>query len=63
MESGQYEYTRIRDYIREHPKVTLAEVSRALNIGVSNIVRFIDEGRLEIVNTSNELYIPLDKLE
>jgi hypothetical protein len=63
VETGLYDYTRIRDYIREHPKVTLAEVSRALKIGVSAIVRFIDEGRLEIVKNSNELYIPIDKFE
>lgn len=63
LESGFYDYTRIRDYIRAHPKVTLAEVSRALNIGISTIVKFIDEGRLEIVKNSNELYIPIEKLE
>jgi hypothetical protein len=61
-DSGQYDYFRVRDYVRDHQNCSIIEVSRAINVSVAQIIRFIKEGRIQTVQNSNKLYIPLDKL-
>lgn len=60
-ESGQYDYTRVREYVGAHQNCSIMEVSRALNVNVSTIVQFIKEGRIEAIQ-NGRLFIPLDKL-
>lgn len=61
-ESGQYDYMRVREYVRDHQNCSIIEVSRAINVSVGQIIRFIKEGRIQTVQNSNKLFIPLDKL-
>jgi len=46
------EFALVKEYIREHEKATIDEVSEATGISTSKILKFLKEGRL-ILNPSN----------
>jgi len=45
------EFKRVKEYLYEHPKASIIEVSNALDISVQKIKSYLREGRLEIVGT------------
>lgn len=41
-------FTKVRQYIEEHPNAKVADVTEALDISVRKIMRYLREGRLEV---------------
>lgn len=46
------EFTRVKEYLKENPKATLANLSEDLEIPVERITKFLKEGRLEVAPNS-----------
>ena len=46
------EFSRIESYLQRYPNSNAIQIAEGLNISPFNIVRFIDEGRLNIVKGS-----------
>jgi len=49
----QSDFERIRQYLYEHPRATIFQVSTDLDMPVSQLKRYLREGRLEIVEKDN----------
>lgn len=49
-EALEEKFVTVRDYIREHPKVDIHEVSEACNVDVQLIKKWLREERLEITS-------------
>lgn len=49
-QKNESEFRRIKEFLRQNPKSSVSMVASALDINVSVIQKFIEEGRLEIVN-------------
>lgn len=47
-EQEEKDFQKVKDYLREHPRATITEVSEELEISVEKITRYLKEGRLEI---------------
>lgn len=47
-------FTRIEDYLRRYPNSNALQVSDGLSIPVFEVIRFIDEGRLQLTKGSFE---------
>lgn len=52
-EKDERDFARIRDYLREHQRANIYEVSTNVDIAVSQIKKYLREGRLEIVEKIN----------
>lgn len=48
-QKNELEFKRIKSYLEMHPRSTVGIISTELGINVSVIQKFMDEGRLEIV--------------
>lgn len=46
------EFKKLKDYLYDHPKATMLEISEATEISVSTIQHYLREGRLIITNDS-----------
>lgn len=46
------EFQKVKDYLYEHPKATMAEVSQATEVSVATIRHYLREGRLIITPDS-----------
>jgi hypothetical protein len=51
-QKNEMEFQRIKEYLKQFPKSSIGTVSTSLNITVACIQRFIDEGRLEMVENT-----------
>lgn len=45
----ELEFSRIKNFLKLHPKSTISRIATELDIKVASIQRFVDEGRLEII--------------
>ncbi len=52
-EQDEKVFSRIRDYVREHPGAKIFEVSTVLNVSIQRIKRYLREDRLEILEKSS----------
>lgn len=43
------EFKKIKSYLRLNPRATIGKIATDLDIKVAHIQRFVDEGRLEII--------------
>ncbi|ACL77635.1 MerR family transcriptional regulator [Ruminiclostridium cellulolyticum] len=48
-QKDEFEFRRIKEFLKDNPKSSVSMVASSLDISVSHIQKFIDEGRLEIV--------------
>ncbi len=48
-QKNESEFRRIKEFLKDNPKSSVSMVASSLDINVSHIQKFIDEGRLEIV--------------
>ncbi len=48
------DFKRIKNYLEMHPRSTVGVISTELGIAVSVIEKFMDEGRLEIVEKASQ---------
>jgi len=55
------EFKRVKEYLYEHPKASIIEVSNALDISVQKIKSYLREGRLEIVGTEGNVVLECEK--
>jgi predicted amidophosphoribosyltransferase len=53
VEKDEADFRRIKEYILEHPRAKIFNVSLDLNISISKIRRYLREGRLEIIEKNN----------
>ena len=60
IEEQEKEFTKVRDYLRSHPNVSLIELSEATEVEEEKIIRWIQEGRIEAKRMS-EAPIKCDK--
>lgn len=44
-------FTEVKDYIREHPDITMMEVSKEKDVSIEQIKQWIREERLEFTNS------------
>lgn len=49
-QKNELEFQKIRDYLKRHPKSSIGTVATILDVSVANIQKYIDQGRLEIVD-------------
>lgn len=52
-QKDQEEYAKVRDYILKHKGTNAMEISKAINIPLKTIYRFIDEERISIDSKAN----------
>ncbi len=48
-QKNELEFNRIKSYLKMYPRSSIGKIATELDIKVANIQRFVDEGRLEIV--------------
>ena len=48
-QNNELEFQRIKSYLQQFPKSSIGTIATALDISVSNIQKYVDEGRLDIV--------------
>ncbi|OPX45858.1 hypothetical protein CLHUN_03310 [Ruminiclostridium hungatei] len=46
---NELEFKKIKSYLKLNPKSSIGKIATDLDIKVANIQKFVDEGRLEIV--------------
>ncbi|NLK21798.1 MAG: MerR family transcriptional regulator [Epulopiscium sp.] len=51
-EEEEKEFKRVKDYLYDHPKANMIEVSEATEVPVTSIKHYLREGRLIITNDS-----------
>jgi nitrate/TMAO reductase-like tetraheme cytochrome c subunit len=49
-QKNEQEFQQIKSFLRHHPRSSVSLVASALDISVSHIQKFIEEGRLDIVD-------------
>ena len=49
-QKNESEFRRIKEFLKDNPKSSVSLVATSLEINVSHIQKFIDEGRLEIID-------------
>lgn len=49
---NEQEFQKIKAYLRLHPKSSIGTIATELDISVATIQKFIDEGRLEMLDTT-----------
>lgn len=47
---NELEFKKIKNYLKLHPRSSIGKIATELDIKVGNIQKFVDEGRLEIVD-------------
>ncbi|HOM01328.1 MAG TPA: MerR family transcriptional regulator [Acetivibrio sp.] len=55
------EFKKVKEYLYEHPKASILEVSNVLEISVQKIKSYLREGRLEIVGNDGNLILECEK--
>lgn len=48
-QKNELEFQRIKDYLKRFPKSSIGTVATSLDITVANIQKYIDQGRLDIL--------------
>jgi hypothetical protein len=48
------EYKIVRNYLRSHPNSNAMQIANATGISISNILRYIKDGSLTVVNSENQ---------
>lgn len=51
-EEEEKEFKRVKDYLYDHPKASMAEVSQATDVAIATIKHYLREGRLIITPDS-----------
>jgi hypothetical protein len=51
-QSNEFEFRKIKEYLKLHPRSSIGTIATQLDISVSSIQKFIDEGRLEMIGKS-----------
>ena len=57
MEKEEEEFKIVKEYLYDHPKATVFEVSEATEVSVDKIMRFLREERLEISSENVNLIL------
>lgn len=61
IEAEEKEFETVRQYVRDHDKATILEVSEATGVGEDKIIRFLREGRLVARGLSTEGLLTCDR--
>ena len=48
-QKNELEFQRIKEYLKQHPRSSIGVVATALDINVANIQKYVEEGRLDLV--------------
>lgn len=49
-QKDKLDFSKIKEYLMDHPGSSMAAISAELNISTARIQKYIDEGRIEIIN-------------
>jgi len=52
-QKNELEFQRIKEYLKRFPNSSIGTVATILDISVANIQKYIDEGRLEMVEKNS----------
>ena len=55
------EFRKVREYIYDHPKATISEVSEETDVEEELILKYLRQGRLEITNLEGSLVLDCEK--
>ncbi|EMS70084.1 hypothetical protein [Ruminiclostridium cellobioparum] len=47
---NELEFKKIKNYLKLNPRATIGKIATDLDIKVAHIQKFVDEGRLEIID-------------
>jgi predicted transposase YbfD/YdcC len=53
-QSEMDDYKIVRDYLRSHPNSNAMQIANATGISISNILRYIKDGSLTVVNSEKQ---------
>ena len=56
-QQDEEDFKRVKEYLYEHPKATIYEVSRELDISVQRIKSYLKQGRLEIIGDEGNMVL------
>lgn len=53
-QNNELEFKRIKAYLQQYPGASIGTIATVLDISVSNIQKYIDEGRLDIIEKKQQ---------
>ena len=53
-QKNELEFQKIKEYLRQFPRASIGVIATILDISVSNIQKYIDQGRLEMVEKADK---------
>jgi flagellar operon protein (TIGR03826 family) len=60
-EEDEKNFKKVKEYLYDHPRAILTEVSEALEVPEDKILRYLREGRLEIVGEQGSLILECER--
>lgn len=60
-QQDEVNFKRVKEYLYEHPKSSLFDVSKELEISVQQIKAYLKEGRLEIVGENGNMFLECER--
>lgn len=61
LEEDEKIYKKVREYIEQHPRCTVMEVSEALDVPVEKIIQFLREGKLELSKENSNMMLDCER--
>lgn len=55
------EFKKVKEYLYDHPRASIIEVSKELEISVQKIKGYLKEGRLEIIGEDGNMVLECEK--
>lgn len=49
-QKNELEFQKIKNFLKQYPRSSIGTIATALDIKVSNIQKYVDEGRLEVLD-------------
>ncbi|OPZ92906.1 MAG: hypothetical protein BWY74_01361 [Firmicutes bacterium ADurb.Bin419] len=60
-QQDEVDYKRVKEYLYDHPKASIIEVSQELEVSVQQIKMYLKEGRLEIVGNDGNMILECER--
>jgi flagellar operon protein (TIGR03826 family) len=56
-EQDEKDFKKVKEYLYDNPGASMSQVSEALDVSVEKITRYLREGRLEITENSDNMFL------
>lgn len=60
-QEDEEDFKKVKEYLYDHPKASMYEVSKELNISIQRIKGYLKEGRLEIVGDGGNMFLECER--